>query len=97
MKNILMALVCLFTFGTKAVAGNNEPKCCKEKCSKQCVEMCKKNNCTDKDCCALCGSKDCKATACSNDKKAKTSVASTDVKNASGKTEVKTASCCAKK
>lgn len=102
MKNFLMALLCLITFGV--TAGNNEPKFCKEKCSKECVEKCKKNNCSDKDCCALCGSKDCKvATAgngqasCCNKADAKVAAAGAVVKTTSAKTETKGASCCTKK
>lgn len=103
MKNILLAFVCLLTFGFKGMAGNNDPKCCTDKCSKHCIEMCKKNNCTDKDCCKLGNDKCCSAgTPCSKDKaecckKGSASVASTDAKNASEKTAAKATSCCTKK
>jgi hypothetical protein len=92
MKNILLALACLFTFGV-AKAGNDKPKCCKESCTKQCVEQCKKNNCTDKDCCKLCGQKCSEATACKKDRaRTNASTASVNVKN----TNEKHASCCEK-
>lgn len=92
MKNILMALVCLLTFSF-AKAGNDKPKSCKESCTKQCIELCKKNNCTDKDCCKLCGQKGCQASACTKGHaKTEASAVSANTKNAGGKS----ASCCDK-
>lgn len=94
MKNILMALVCLLTFSF-AKAGDDKPKT--EKCSKQCVEQCKKNNCADKECCKLCGQKGCQVSACSKDNaKTTVSMTSNSVKNSDIKTETKTSACCEK-
>ena len=61
MKNILLALVCLVTFSFKNY-GDDRPKCCTDKCSKECIEMCKKNKCTDKDC----ATKGCKGKTCTS-------------------------------
>lgn len=63
MKHILLALVCLVTFSFKNY-GDDKPKCCTDKCSKECIEMCKKNKCTDKDCCKKCATEGCKGGAC---------------------------------
>lgn len=63
MKNILLALVCLLSFSFKSL-GDDKPACCTDKCSKECKEMCKKNKCTDKDCCKNCDTKGCQGEAC---------------------------------
>jgi hypothetical protein len=104
MKNILLAFVCLLTMSFKGIAGNGDPKCCTSKCSKECIEMCKKNNCTDKDCCKLCDTKGCQGTACKDNaasccKKADGKVALTTNANSANTnktSDVKAGSCCAK-
>ncbi len=66
MKNILLALICLVSFSFKTL-GDDKPVCCTDKCSKECIEKCKKNKCTDKDCCKECETKGCQGKACKHD------------------------------
>lgn len=63
MKNIILAVICFLGLNSKVLA-QDRPTCCTDKCSKECVEKCKKNNCTDKDCCKKCGEKGCMGAAC---------------------------------
>ena len=105
MKNILLALVCLLSFSFKNF-GDDKPKCCTDKCSKECIEMCKKNKCTDKDCCKDCATKGCKGKACTSAAKHGACCATADEckkKCAEGKCtstckvgEAKEGACCTK-
>ncbi len=108
MKNIILAFVCLLSFSFKNF-GDDKPKCCTDKCSKECMEMCKKNKCTDKDCCKNCETKGCEGKACKSAMASTKTVCCTTAqeckdKCAKGKCtatckvgDVKAGSCCTKK
>ena len=94
MKNILLALVCLLTFSFKNY-GDDKPKCCTDKCSKECIAMCKKNKCTDMDCCKKCETDGCKGGACCKKQTAANASCKAEksscCKKATASTEAKTA------
>lgn len=63
MKNIILAVICFLSLNFKA---QDRPTCCNDKCSKECIETCKKNKCTsDKECLKNCGTKNCYGATCS--------------------------------
>ncbi len=75
MKNLLFIMAAIFLFSCSGPNKTEEiPACCTEKCSKECIEICRKNNCTEKDCCSEhpdtpCESHQCKKAKAGDDNK----------------------------
>jgi len=65
MKKTLVALSAFLLF---ACGNENKtstlPACCTDKCSKECIEVCQKNNCTEVDCCDGHSETACQGHAC---------------------------------
>ncbi|MCX8079716.1 MAG: hypothetical protein N3F09_00600 [Bacteroidia bacterium] len=64
MKTFISMLAGAFILLSCSNKSDIPPCCAKAGCGEECIAECKKNNCTDENCCANCATEGCKGPAC---------------------------------